>query len=224
MTESTHSHIPKLITTDHTKERLPYLGSLLTIQLNYQMFPCMPIQLGKLPFPAWHEPHPDVSQNTPPKVRISHFQWCSQAYVLSMMLNFQNYSSLTKHPSLLENKTTTKKRQHPHTILQHITCLKFLGTVSFCWARKISQLEPYTNLSLHKLWGSTVHKRLQSTPSIHALVKIKDIQIIALDVHHDQGSSIMSRFQVIWVEKLKASEIVPFHTPAASTRKAFSQT
>ena len=69
-----------------------------------------------------------------------------------------------------------------------------------------------------------MHKRLQSTPSIHALVKIKDIQIIALDVHHDQGSSIMSRFQVIWVEKLKASEIVPFHTPAASTRKAFSQT
>ena len=39
-----------------------------------------------------------------------------------------------------------------------------------------------------------------------------------------RGFSIMSRFQVIWVEKLKASEIVPFHTPAASTRKAFSQT
>ena len=95
-----------------------------------------------------------------------------------------------------------KNKQHPHTILQHITCLKFLGTVSFCWARKISQLEPYTNLSLHKLWGP-VHKRLQSTPSIHALVKIKDIQIIALDVHHDQGSSIMSRFQVEkWLQKL----------------------
>jgi len=101
---------------------------------------------------------------------------------------------------------------------------KIFGHCLLLLSQKISQLEPYTNLSLHKLWGSTVDKRLQSTPSIHALVKIKDIQIIALDVHHDQGSSIMSIFRVTWVEKLKASEIVLFHTPAASTRKAFSQT
>jgi len=76
----------------------------------------------------------------------------------------------------------------------------------------MSQLEPYTKLSLHKLWESTVHKRLQSTPSIHALVKIKDIQIIALDVPHevDQGSSICLDFGLYGWKSLRVQKLCLF--------------